>query len=881
MVALSYPPTPPAHPTQHIGVLDRLKTRGILAVAKELGWVTHQYRGCQVAKYPVFDLNGDSIAYRVTAFTPDDIKKMGSKYKWSPRKPENPLADWYIAPNTAQHIAQSGGVCWLANGEKSVLAMMSAGVRNVIATTHTETKVPSGLADIISALGIKELRNPADNDEAGRKGALGWQAPLDSLGVAYVPLRWGNEIKGYDANDLWMDCAFDPELFLISLGNLTPLTFENMRQKPALARVTVADNGEFASAIINAINSTLPHKPLNIGSNGFSQNIPCPFHDDNQPSAGVTRDGSVNCFVCGFHPASDVAERFGVDIADYRPKHSNANPPRHIDLSAIPDISTARGSGSNVEPLPIFASNVVVQSAAAEVPKPILNPILKPDFMGALATQLAGLQANCGVLWFLEPDIPAWFHTALALINTSDALTARHIKRAIDEGIIDASAFTVSELVSKLNVGDAMVRRWLTRYTGILVGQSQISESTGGRSATVYHTTRIGNMGLVTLIEERLNSLLYDIKRNIAPVIARYLNGTKSTGYSQAVNRRNALKTGEDMSIDRLRDAFITRLKSRLDGAESWQALPDMGEWWELDAKKYVLAYYEARIKAEGRLGLKASQRLLSFEMGLTGQTVGGIVNKLSVNQIENHVMLDMRTAPHVTGMVNALEKSHRGRAISVYTYRKVGEMASLLDGYQKNAIEFEDFVERAEEFKIKSYPAFVASDKALRDARKNDDDKITLLHIRQPNTYTHHDHLADEEKMTMKATAEPKIKALKRKTLSDPNHTEPKNPTEAQVITRKRRKELWIPEIDLNPELTFTGHEWASWWLRMANMQIDAEGRAVSIHNGRVIYDKIDHATVIYVADHYDHLITTVPELADTEDVKARYNPTVDDIPF
>lgn len=61
-----------------------------------------------------------------------------------------------------------------------------------------------------------------------------------------------------------------------------------------------------------------PNKAVKWGGDGWSSNIRCPFHDDEQASAGFNKDSmSFNCFRCGKKSAKEYGEKVGIILKDY------------------------------------------------------------------------------------------------------------------------------------------------------------------------------------------------------------------------------------------------------------------------------------------------------------------------------------------------------------------------------------------------------------------------------------------------------------------------------------------------------------------------------------------------------------------------------------
>lgn len=289
-----------------------LKKRGLLDEAKALGWTVAGDRW----RYPVWHyVTGAIIGTRSKRITGE-----GAKYLWVPSKPADPAAEWYIVPDALSAIRRAQGVCYLANGEAALVACRAAGLYNAIATTTSEASIPGNLRDVLSALGIRELRLVADNDEAGHRSAKKWRDAVTGCKVSYQALDLSGMVdhKG-DLNDLWMVAGFDPALFHHYVENLPALLLP-ADEAPAKQRQRQQVSSPDASSYVDAIRQAVEGSGLLQGrakADGWHQII-CPFHEDKRPSASFNAESAIiHCFVCGTHKRDEVAERFGVDQSRY------------------------------------------------------------------------------------------------------------------------------------------------------------------------------------------------------------------------------------------------------------------------------------------------------------------------------------------------------------------------------------------------------------------------------------------------------------------------------------------------------------------------------------------------------------------------------------
>lgn len=313
------------------GILQR---RGILGSVTRHNWQPQGNRGWQ---YPVFDLDGQVIGYRLK------LLQGHQKYLWSPSKPTHELANWYILPDTAQAIQAAGGICYLANGEPALHAYHSATVYNSIATTLSEIAVPENILMVLQALGVTRLVSIVDNDYAGYLSAIAWRDALRGSGIDFEACTWGksqaNKIhvdtygKEYpyiacddvteklDGNDIWQQLAFDGTAFRQWLAGVITLPLPAPQEKAQVISTDIPDITEpLAAAIAQALAPHFNGKK----HKGWLQHK-CVHHDDDRASAGFNPlTGVINCFACGAHSPYETADALGIDWKAMYPKREHA-----------------------------------------------------------------------------------------------------------------------------------------------------------------------------------------------------------------------------------------------------------------------------------------------------------------------------------------------------------------------------------------------------------------------------------------------------------------------------------------------------------------------------------------------------------------------------
>lgn len=310
-----------------------LSERGILESAVANGWQAQPHGW----RYPVFDLDGGVIGYRVKQIDRDP------KYLWSPAKPKHTLAEWYILPDMRRAIAASGGLCYLANGEPALIAYHSAGVKNAIATTLSEIAVPANIQDVFQQLGITRLIAIVDNDYAGYQSAIKWRDALRGSGIDYEACTWGKvqSNKVYvdtfgnehpyiacddvpakiDGNDAWIQTAFDNAAFQTWVAGVIALPLPVPQEKPQQEAKTFE---ETPKGLIDAIISSAIARGLKERRGKGWLHGKSIFREEKKPSFGInTEHGYGKDLATGeVYGVFQVAERLNIDWQAYYANHS-------------------------------------------------------------------------------------------------------------------------------------------------------------------------------------------------------------------------------------------------------------------------------------------------------------------------------------------------------------------------------------------------------------------------------------------------------------------------------------------------------------------------------------------------------------------------------
>lgn len=306
-----------------------LSERGILESAVANGWQAQPHGW----RYPVFDLEGGVIGYRVKQLDRDP------KYLWSPAKPKHALAEWYILPETSRAIAASDGLCYLANGEPALHAYHSAGVHNAIATTLAEIAVPANIQDVFQQLGITRLVAIVDNDYAGYQSAIKWRDALRGSGIDYEACTWGKvqvdltnedgltyigctdvESKA-DGNDIWKLVAFDNTAFQTWITGVIALPLPVPQEKPQQEAKTFEETPQ---GLIDAIVSSAIARGLKERKGKGWLHGKSIFRDEKKASFGINMEHGYGKDLANgeIYSTFQVAERLNIDWQAYYANYS-------------------------------------------------------------------------------------------------------------------------------------------------------------------------------------------------------------------------------------------------------------------------------------------------------------------------------------------------------------------------------------------------------------------------------------------------------------------------------------------------------------------------------------------------------------------------------
>lgn len=215
------------------------------------------------------------------------------KYQWLDGKSESAKALYY-ADDLQDQITISGGVCWYVSGEPDVWAMRSAGIPYAF-SGFTEKTISPHFADFLQSMGVMLLYLAPDLDETGaafaRKIATALQGTGIELDCRQLPAELGEH---GDIGKAWQkhNSKIPFVYYLLGLPRWYPEP-----EKPKGETPLVVSTGEwgdipadYRKRIMDACGVT------KIGGAGFSNNVICPIHKEEKPSAHFHETKGLYCF---------------------------------------------------------------------------------------------------------------------------------------------------------------------------------------------------------------------------------------------------------------------------------------------------------------------------------------------------------------------------------------------------------------------------------------------------------------------------------------------------------------------------------------------------------------------------------------------------------
>ncbi|MDP1547399.1 MAG: hypothetical protein Q8L87_15420 [Anaerolineales bacterium] len=233
------------------------------------------------------------------------------KYQWLDGKSEKASALYY-AEDLIDQVAISGGVCWYVSGEPDVWAMRSAGIPYAF-SGFTEKAISPHFVEFLQSMGVMLLYIAPDLDETGaafaRKIATALQGTGIELDCRQLPAELGE--RG-DIGKAWQkhNSKIPFVYYLLGLPRWYPEP-----EKPKVETPLVVSTGEwgdipadYRKRIMDACGVT------KIGGAGFSNNVCCPIHNEEKPSAHFHEFKGLYCFhEMKFYKWVEVGAVLGID----------------------------------------------------------------------------------------------------------------------------------------------------------------------------------------------------------------------------------------------------------------------------------------------------------------------------------------------------------------------------------------------------------------------------------------------------------------------------------------------------------------------------------------------------------------------------------------
>ena len=228
-----------------------------------------------------------------------------NKYAWITEKRDS----LFYAFDILEAIQQADSTVWIVT-EFDVLAMRSAGIKNVIAPFTSETSLPAELPAMLQSWGVMVVYIAPDVDTTGKRWAQLVTDRLTPAGMDVIirtlPAALGDKA---DIGKAWQQYT-SPRSFERYLLDLPTHRLEV--SPPEVINVTRELKHAVGEDIKQEIAAALGVYKFN--GRGFSaKTIKCNFHDDQTASAGLHKDYGLHCFVCGWHTWKDLAAVLGIN----------------------------------------------------------------------------------------------------------------------------------------------------------------------------------------------------------------------------------------------------------------------------------------------------------------------------------------------------------------------------------------------------------------------------------------------------------------------------------------------------------------------------------------------------------------------------------------
>lgn len=307
-----------------------LKARGIEDEARWAGWedAPDPLHGRTPGwLFPVFWSDG-SVCTTVQRWKAADSAHT-PKYLWDPSQVDD-RPRYYMLPGLAEAIQEANGELHMVSGEPDLLTMNSAGFANALSVLDGEKAIPDSFATDLDHLGVTRVIYWRDRDQTGLEAAQKIRDRLAPTAIAFeCRLLASAEDDKYDLNRLWIDCRFDPGVFIQVLGASVVEDVPATPVQAPLPSPSRPPDGEWQQ-IYEAWCEDVELEAVRLwgisapGKGGYSRMFKCPFHDDKTPSAHWNyQTHGIQCFgACGkLYTTHEVAERLGYEPWEDRKAH--------------------------------------------------------------------------------------------------------------------------------------------------------------------------------------------------------------------------------------------------------------------------------------------------------------------------------------------------------------------------------------------------------------------------------------------------------------------------------------------------------------------------------------------------------------------------------
>jgi len=248
------------------------------------------------------------------------MTKGHTKYIWDPKTSHLDMPPLFNA-----QILAANDTVYVANGEKSTLAMITADVPNTISTFGEGARMLEAIKQC-AANNVQTLINIPDCDKTGLYTAWKWQQLGHKYGIKIITLDLRpffentlglpkEKYTSYDTRDLWLHVNQNKKSFHAALKALPPLDFEQYKDefdphkkesstqeqytlpppKHRYQNYTYIDweheYQEWRREVLEALDQVSP-KPHR---NKWHRPCPNPHHEDRHPSFRITKEGAPIC----------------------------------------------------------------------------------------------------------------------------------------------------------------------------------------------------------------------------------------------------------------------------------------------------------------------------------------------------------------------------------------------------------------------------------------------------------------------------------------------------------------------------------------------------------------------------------------------------------